>query len=83
MKKSIKFLLFSVILLGCVTFAQSVVAQAPPPPPPTEKGSNDNKGPGGGAPIDGGLVISLALVAGFGAWKTFNANKKKRAPNGN
>jgi hypothetical protein len=68
MKRSIKFLFFSLILLTCATIAQSVHAQAPPPPP-AEKGANDNKAPGGGAPIDGGVAITLALVAGLGAWK--------------
>ena len=61
-------MLFSLILLGCMAFAQISFAQAPPPPP-AEKGSGTNKAPGGNAPVDGGVYIVLAIAAGFGAWK--------------
>lgn len=61
-------MLFSVILLGCMAFAQASFAQAPPPPP-AEKGSGTNKAPGGNAPVDGGVYAVLAITAGFGAWK--------------
>jgi hypothetical protein len=77
MKKAYKLLLFSFILSCFMAFAHISLAQAPPPPP-AEKGSNSNKAPGGGAPIDAGLGISLALVAGFGAWKLFQAAQKKK-----
>ncbi len=52
-------------------------AQAPPPPP-ADKGTNNNKAPGsgGGAPIDGGLILSLTMVAGFGAWKLCKVLRK-------
>jgi len=62
--------MFSVILLGSMAFAQVVFAQAPPPPP-ADKGTNNNKAPGGTAPIDSGIYIAVALVAGFGAWKLY------------
>ena len=77
MKKFVKPTLFSIIFLSCMTFAQMALAQAPPPPP-VEKGTNTNKAPGGGAPIDGGLVISLALVAAFGTWKLATVVKRKK-----
>ncbi len=70
MKKSVKTTLFTLILLTCIAFAQTSFAQAPPPPP-AEKGTNTNKAPGGGAPIDAGVYVVLALAAGFGAWKLF------------
>ena len=66
MRKIFKPLLFALVLLVCMVFAQIGQAQAPPPPP-AEKGSNSNKSPGGGAPIEEGLFISLSLVAGFGS----------------
>jgi hypothetical protein len=68
MKKICKTLFISLLLLGCIAFAQISLAQ---PPPPADLGTNENKAPGngGGAPIDGGLFISLAMAAGFGAWK--------------
>ena len=68
MKKSLKPLLFTMIFLGCMAFVRTGLAQAPPPPP-AEKGSNTNKAPGGGAPIEGSVYVVLALAAGFGVWK--------------
>jgi hypothetical protein len=71
MKTYLKPLLFSVLLLACLAFAQTALAQAPPPPP-AEHGTEGNAAPGGGgAPIEGGLVMTLALVAGYGAWKMY------------
>ena len=61
-----------------MAFAQISLGQAPPPPPSGAKGGNTNKGPGGGAPIEAGLAMSLALVAGFGAWKLLKVVQKKR-----
>lgn len=74
MKRSLKPLFFLMILLGCMSFAQSGLGQAPPPPP-SEKGSNNNNAPGGGAPIDAGVYTALAMVAGFGAWKLFKMTR--------
>jgi hypothetical protein len=68
MKKVRKPFIFSLLMLCFMLVAHSGKAQAPPPPP-LEKGTNTNKAPGGNAPVDGGLFISLALAAGFGAWK--------------
>ena len=67
--------MFALVLLSCITFAKNGLAQAPPPPP-AEKGSNTNKAPGGGAPLDGGVYLALALVAGFGAWKFLRRTEK-------
>jgi hypothetical protein len=77
MKKTLNSLLLSLFLLCCMAIAQSGLAQAPPPPPSGDKGSASNKGPGGGAPIDAGLVLTLAMVAGFGSWKLLNAKRRK------
>ena len=68
--------MFFLLFLSFFVFAQISHGQAPPPPP-VEKGSNTNKAPGGGAPVDGGLAISLALVAGFGGWKWVKSRKRK------
>ena len=75
MKKSIKPFAFSLILLGLVAISQVTSAQAPPPPP-AEKGSGTNKAPGGTAPIDGGIYLTIALAAAFAAWKTKSYLKK-------
>jgi hypothetical protein len=82
MKKIRNLLLFPLILLCFMAFAQVSLAQAPPPPP-SAKGSSTNKAPGGGAPVDGGLYIALALVAGYGGWKLVKTLHKRRQAAGN
>lgn len=79
MKNAVKSFMFSLMLLGFMAIAQNSQGQDPPPPP-EEKGSNSNKNPGsgGGAPIDGGVLISLAMVAGFGVWKLYKTGKKRK-----
>ena len=72
MKNFSKTILFSLVLLGFMAFAQNTFSQ--PPPPPAEKGSSTNKGPN--APIDGGVVVALAMVAGYGAWKVYKKLQK-------
>ena len=79
MKKSLKSFSFSLILLFFIDFAQIGLRQAPPPTP-AENGSNDNKGPGGGAAIDGGVFVLMTLVTGFGTWKLIKAAQKKNHP---
>lgn len=78
MKKSFMHIFFTVLLFGCIAFSQITLAQAPPPPP-AEKGTNDNKGPGGGAPIDNGIYLTVALIAGFGAWKMYKRLQKMKS----
>ncbi len=77
MKKSLNLIGFSLFLFCCSILTQVGLAQAPPPPP-ADKGTNNNKAPGGGAPIDGGLAVSLALVAGFGTWKITKGSQKRK-----
>ena len=81
MKKSINPVLFSLLLLCIMAVAQISHAQAPPPPP-AEKGTNSNKGPGNGAPIDEGIYVALAMVAGFGAWKMHKVMQQKKVEAG-
>jgi len=56
----------------------SLLAQAPPTPP--ENPSNGGGGPvGGGATIGSGLVLLIAMAAGYGGKKVFtgmNAEKE-------
>ena len=73
MKKLHKLLMFSLLMLFFLLSAQTGITQ---PPPPADQGSHSNKAPsGGGAPVDGGLFMALAMVAGFGAWKWIKAEK--------
>jgi hypothetical protein len=54
----------------------ALLAQAPPPPPPGNP-SNGGGGPvGGGAPIGSGLVLLIAMAAGYGGKKVFDFRKK-------
>jgi hypothetical protein len=72
--KICSMLIMCVMCFYCVRIQEFVRFFAPR----AKKGSNSNKAPGGGAPIDAGLGISLALVAGFGAWKLLQALQKKK-----
>jgi hypothetical protein len=76
MKKILTPLLFSLFIIFFMALAQVVLAQ---PLPPSDKGATQNRQPNGNtAPIEGGLAVSLALVAGFGAWKFYKSMQKKR-----
>lgn len=63
-------------LLLCLTvsqlfFSAAGLAQAPPPPPDSgDKGGVTNKAPGGGASLEAGVSLFLALIAGYGALNT-------------
>jgi hypothetical protein len=61
------------------------VSQAPPPPPAGgTSGGHDlggNQGPGGGASINGGLGMSLLLIAGYGGYILYRSRKKKNQIN--
>ena len=75
MKNRLNRILLTVAILGMTGMPLIVGAQTPPSPP--SHGAAGNQGKGGGAPLDGGLAVSLALVAGYGAWKTFRKNREK------
>jgi hypothetical protein len=59
------------LLISSVSFGQ-------PPPGGGGHGSNENDPVGGGAPLIGGLSILLALAAGYGARKVYNARREFR-----
>lgn len=68
------FLMVSPILIS------SVLADDPPPPMGPGSGTGGTGGPtgqpiGGGAPIDGGLSILLAMGAIYGANKVYQLRK--------
>lgn len=73
MKKSLKHKLLTVTTVGFVMIVQLTFAD--PPSPPANHGSTGNQSPPVGAPIDGGLSILLALGAGYGARKFYQAKK--------
>jgi hypothetical protein len=77
MKKALPSFLFSLLLFLFMAFSEIGMAQVPPPQPPSAKGAGGNQGPTG-APIDGGVGIALAMVAGYGAYKWLSATRKKK-----
>ena len=63
-----------IMILGAFVFITGIdFGQAPPPP--TQQGQSGNQPLGGGAPIAGGLGILLALAAGYGAKKVYDARR--------
>ena len=56
------------------------MCSAPPPPPPAGgaggPGSGDTWVPGGGANIQGGILILIVLGLGYGAKKLYDAKMK-------
>ncbi len=65
-----KIILTIAIVLG------SLAGFSQPVPPPGSNGQNGNQ-PGGGAPIDGGLSILLAMGAIYAASKVYQLKMKK------
>ncbi len=54
----------------------SLLAQAPPPPP-NDPSNGGTGGPvGGGAPIGSGLVLLIAMAAGYGGKKVYDLRTK-------
>ena len=79
MKNLLRPALLSLILLCFLAIAQVGLAQDPPKPPSNDqKGTGGNKGPSGeSTPIDGGVCVALAMVAGYGAYKWLKVVQKK------
>ena len=75
-KYAIRFFI-GLTLAVFLSIAERAFTQAPPPPP-TVKGTDTNKGPGGGAPLDGSVYMMLAMVAGFGTWKLVAFSYKRK-----
>ena len=76
MKKYIRSIITTMIILGSMTLATITMAQPPAPPAP---GSGAPMG--GAAPIDGGLAILLAAGIGYGAKKIYHAKFASKRDN--
>jgi len=76
MKKSLKYFIIPVFIIGYMTIVQPSYGDAPGPPAGGHGQSND-QGPVG-APIDGGLTILLAMGAGYGGMKFYKTRKEKK-----
>ena len=74
MKKAIKIVLLTVFFLTFAVSFNSVFSQPMPGGDPS--GSGNNAPVGGYAPVGSGLMILLALGAGYGSKKVYDARKK-------
>jgi hypothetical protein len=54
----------------------ALLAQAPPTPP-TNAGTGGGPVGGGGAPIGSGIVLLIAMAAGYGGKKVFDFRKRE------
>jgi hypothetical protein len=64
MKKNLIHLFLTALMVLFILSA--IYAQDPPPPPGDPSGSGGNPPVGGGTPVGSGLVMLLALAAGYG-----------------
>jgi hypothetical protein len=70
MKKQI--ILFVIMVFGGL----ALMAQAPPTPPSSANQGGTGPVGGGGAPIGSGMVLLIAMAAGYGGKKVYQARKK-------
>ncbi len=77
MKNIAKLAKITLILTLFMGWGMVAMAQAPPPPPGGGHGSPNNQGPGGGAPIGGGIAILLSMGAAWGGRKVYQAYQNK------
>ena len=76
MKKAIRILLLTVFFITFTVALNSLLAQ-PMPDDFGDPSTDPNNAPVGGyAPVGSGLVILLALGAGYGTKKVYDARKK-------
>lgn len=75
--KSILSKFIPLIFFVFLTF--NLYSQITPPPPPDEHAlKGDQRTPGGGAPIDGGLFFLLGLGTVYGAYKLHKNLKENK-----
>jgi hypothetical protein len=74
MKKAIKIVLLTVFFITFTVALNTLMAQPMPGGDPSSGG--DNTPVGGYAPIGSGLIILLALGAGYGSKKVYDARKR-------
>lgn len=74
MKKAIKIVLLTVFFITFTVAVNSVIGQPMPGGDPSGDGGNPPVG--GYAPIGSGLIILMALGAGYGSKKVYDARKK-------
>lgn len=74
MKNITRYTKLTLLLTLFMGWGLVAMAQSPPPPPGDHgQGNNQPAGPGGGAPIGGGIAILLSLAAGWAGKKVYQA----------
>ena len=76
MKRNIIYRFIIMIIILFLASNPDVTGQ--PPDPPGGHGLNGNQGPGGAAPIDGGIGILLLSGLGYSLMRVMRENKVKK-----
>lgn len=74
MKKAIRIVLLTVFFITFTVALNSLIGQPMPGGDPSGGGTNPPVG--GYAPIGSGLIMLIAMAAGYGTRKIYNARKK-------
>jgi hypothetical protein len=74
MKKAIRIVLLTVFFITFTVAINSLIGQPMPGGDPSGGGSNPPVG--GYAPIGSGVIMLIAMAAGYGTRKIYNARKK-------
>lgn len=78
MKNTVRIFILTLFVLVLIVPPTSAFAQDPPPPPPgSGHGAGGSQVPGGGAPIGSGMVLLIALAAGYGGKKVYDFRKSE------
>jgi len=74
MKKAIRIVLLTVFFITFTVALNSLIGQPMPGGDPSGGGTNPPVG--GDAPVGSGLIMLIAMAAGYGTRKIYNARKK-------
>lgn len=75
MKRFLPQFVFAMLMAWMIFYTNPVFADSPPPPPGPQNIGNHTP-PGGGASIEGGLIILAALGLAYGAQKIYGCRIK-------
>ena len=65
------------ITKSILVFTIGILSAQTPPPPPNDPSNGNTNGPvGGGAPIGSGVVLLIAMAAGYGGKKVYDSRRK-------
>ena len=66
------------ITISILVFTIGILSAQTPPPPPNDPSNGNTNGPvGGGAPVGSGMVLLMAMAAGYGGKKVYDFRKRK------